>query len=121
MICLTKDMVEVRRRVYHEVLSFTDTEFKYLQYDISIVKLIADEICKVFFDRGHQVVYGIHFSENQRLHIHFAVNIINFRTGLKLHSTTTDLKEREKYCNQLLYSYFYRLQAIIVPISFDEK
>lgn len=108
------------RRMYHEILSFTDTEFKYLNYNYEVIKSIAAEICKIFFDRGHQVLYGIHFSEEQRLHIHFAVNTINFRTGLKLHSTKTDLEERERYCNQIIMTYCYRLQNVIAPITFGK-
>ena len=95
------------RRIYHEVLSFTDYEFQLLNWDYNSVLMIAQEISKFYYENGHQVLFGIHYSEEKRLHIHFAVNTINYRTGLKWHSSKIDLEQRKLLFNEIIKKYQY--------------
>ncbi len=82
------------RRLIHEVYSFTDEEFNLLNNDYALINLIAREISAYFFDQGYMVVYAIHCEIDKRVHIHFAVNSINYYNGKKFVSKGEDFKNR---------------------------
>ena len=95
------------RRIYHETLTFTDEEFRSLNGDYKEIISIAEKISHLHFASGHQVLYGIHLSKEKKLHIHFAINTINFITGLKWHSYKGDLQERECIYNDIIKQHYY--------------
>jgi len=82
------------RCIYHLIVSFPE----YIE-DINIVKLISIDICKYFYQKGFQCIYGVH-DDTEKLHIHIAINSTNFITGKqadlsirKLKNTRTDLQK----------------------------
>lgn len=95
------------RRICHEILCLSDEEFALLNCDYNLVEKIAQEIRYQYYLRGHQVLYGIHCSSNMRVHIHFAVNTINFITGLKWHSSKMEWIQREEMINRIVSAYYY--------------
>lgn len=103
------------RRLYHEFFLIKDEEFKRLGENMYTVHNIANECCRLYYEAGFQVVYAIHWEKEKRLHIHFVVNVINFRNGLKWHSSKVDLKNRQEAFNCILEKY---QNMIISPISF---
>lgn len=56
--------------------------------------LIARKMAGEFFKDGFQVYYGVHNKDKGKvhLHIHFAVNTVNYRTGKKRHENMMGTK-----------------------------
>ena len=90
------------RRLYHEVFNLTQEDFCRLCLDLNQVNILAQTICSVYYQMGHQVVYAIHNEQEEHLHIHFVVNTINFITGRKWHEYKYSVTEREKVFNEIL-------------------
>lgn len=115
-ICYVQEInrISVRggRRMYHEWFLIKDEEYWMLGNNIELVKKIAEECANLFFDAGFQVVYGIHWQPDKRLHIHFGVSTINFRDGRKWHSSKKDLECRMVVFNEILYKYITWVQVI---------
>ena len=76
-----------KRRMYHMVISFPSQYKCDLPCTIKIAKVIA----KIIF-KDYQIFYGIHTDTNN-LHIHFAINAVNYRTGKKFHTSKADLAQ----------------------------
>ena len=76
-----------KRRMYHMVISFPSQYKCDLPCTIKIAKVIAKNIFK-----DYQIFYGIHTDTNN-LHIHFAINAVNYRTGKKFHTSKADLAQ----------------------------
>lgn len=89
------------RRLVHEVYSFSDEEFKMLGENYALVDYVAREISAYFYAQGFQIVYAIHNESGKRVHIHFVMNTINFRTGKKFVSRGEDFKYRLMFFNQI--------------------
>lgn len=104
------------RRIYHEVFSLRDEEVAGLYYNMNFLYSVAMECANWYFEQGHQVVFAIH--HQSRFHIHFAVNTINFRTGLKFHTSKTEKEAREKLFNLILYKYLEIAKIPVSPITF---
>ena len=63
-----------------------------------------------FYSVGHQVVFAVHHTENEcgvykGVHIHFAVNKINFQTGNKWHTNNKESYKREANFNLIIRSF----------------
>lgn len=93
------------RRMYHEIYLISDSEYIDLVKDMYHMQLIAAECAKVYFYMGFQVVYAIHWEKDKRLHIHFAVNTINLKTGKKWHSSMTDTQCRNNLFDEIVRKY----------------
>lgn len=96
------------RRLIHEVYSFNDEEFKALNCDFALVDLIARDISAYFFNKGFQILYGIHYEETKRCHIHIMVSSINFLTGKKFVAKSEAFNIRKKYFDEI-YKYYVSL------------
>lgn len=83
--------------MYHEVFSLLDEEVAALNWNMSLLISIAMECARKYFEQGFQVVYAIH--HQSKVHIHFAVNSINYRTGAKFHTTKVEKAMREDLFN----------------------
>lgn len=106
-------------RIYHEVLSFTDSEYERLGYDINLIYQIAMRCSEEYFNRGHQVVFAIHYESEKHLHIHFAINSINYITGKKLHTNIQENRTRECLFQNIINSFI--ADRIISPFLFIEN
>ncbi len=93
------------RRLYHEVFLLSDEEYCRLCQDMDQVNALAIELCNVYYQMGHQVVYAIHYEENKHLHIHFVFNSINVVTGKKWHEYKHDVARRERLFNEILMNH----------------
>ena len=81
----------------HYVMHFSPTIYDSVTKNLQILDCYAQECCKYIFELGHQVCYAIHISEKGRIHIHFALNTINFRTGHKLRQYPAEIKKNIEY------------------------
>lgn len=104
------------RRMFHEIFCLEDGEFRGIGCSVDILKQIAMECSKIYFNLGYQVVYGIHHEEEKKWHIHFAVNSINFLNGRKWHTNMRESFGREQRFNEIL-RYFIGKQYV-TPLYF---
>ncbi len=99
------------RRIYHEVFWFTPEEVSRLGWNVELMWKFAKEVSyEFFYKNGFQVVFAIHYSLQGKYHIHFAVNTINYHTGMKFNSYKQDRLDREKICNEILKKYSVRYE-----------
>lgn len=108
-------------RMYHEVLNLTDCEYKRLGYNAEVLWRVGMECCQIYYQKGHQVVFAVHWEPDKRCHIHFAVNSINFLNGLKWHTSIAEIKERGWIFNGILCKYQIMATGAIEPLEFISK
>lgn len=110
------------RRMYHEVFNLYDSEVERLNFNSDYLWKIGMECCQIYFQKGFQVVFAVHWEPQKRYHIHFAVSAINYSSGLKWHTSLPEIKVREQIFNQVLLKYQHLYGARIAPIFFlDSK
>lgn len=95
------------RRIVHEV--YTVLNGNYPKENERLVYETLDEVAKIgcsyLYNMGFQVVYAVHISDKNP-HIHFAINSISFRTGLKFHMTGSEIGwfgHMLRQCTQKIY------------------
>lgn len=106
------------RRMYHEVFNLKDCELERLAYAPEILWQIGMECCQVYYQMGHQAVFGVHWEPEKRCHIHFAVNSINFIDGRKWHTSMPEIKGREAVFNEILCRCQIMATGAIEPLIF---
>ncbi len=106
------------RRMYHEVLNLMDCEYERLDRDPQRLWWVGMECCQIYYQMGHQVVFAVHWEPEKRCHIHFAVNSINFITGLKWHTKLPEIKEREGIFNEVLRRHQIMATGAVEPLEF---
>jgi len=65
----------------------------YFEHDLRRLHNYAQMCCQHIFNMGHQVCYAVHQSASEQLHIHFAINAINFCTGQKIRQYPVEIKK----------------------------
>ena len=97
------------RRIFHEIFTLSPLEGSGAPCEVILeaLKYVAINACEEYFRRGFQVVSAIHDKDSfaPRLHIHFAINAINFIDGYKWKRCNADIKERQKMLNMLFYEF----------------
>ena len=89
-----------KRRCYHMIVSF-DAEVD----DYNSVILAADTIASMIFEKMHyQVFYGMHTSTDH-LHIHFAFNAVNYKSGKKWHQNKLEFEKFKKNVLEIIIGY----------------
>lgn len=86
------------RYIDHEVYSLSTKEEKLICENNVDIDKIARKMAYDFYDNDDcQVVYGVHKPDGgeKHLHIHFAVNTVNFMTGKKRRENKRQTKERQ--------------------------
>lgn len=92
------------RYIDHEIYSFSDLEQReILQYGVDIDRL-ARILAYEFYCEGTQVIYAVHRPDewDDHMHVHCAVNTVNFHTGNKRRENKTQTKEKEKRMRKLI-------------------
>lgn len=72
------------RRMYHMIISFNTSTKNLLK-----VKAVSKAVAKVIYEEGYLVYYGIHTSTDN-LHIHFAIDSVNYLSGKKWHKSRSE-------------------------------
>lgn len=100
---------DIGPRVYHEIYWLSPEETFYIRNCAKwryCISRLARETAEVYFRQGFQVVYAVHENgsgDSYKLHIHYAVNTVNFVTGKKFHTNFyEDQRRRENDMNQVL-------------------
>lgn len=89
------------RKIYHLEIAFSPEEIA--QLDITDYENMGYLIIEYFWVDGHQAVFGLH-EDSGKLHIHVAVNSVNFRTGRKYHLQRSNYKQIRKYIQTVVDS-----------------
>lgn len=80
-----------KRQLYHYCLSFTKDIG-----DAQQVYMVGRSIADKFFS-GYQVLFAVHEdSKSRHLHIHYIVNSVSYKTGLKWHMSKKEFTEFKK-------------------------
>ena len=95
--------IEMRsgRKMYHFLYSFSDEERTLIGFRYTLALEIAVKQAERFWNMGFQTVCAVHDEFEKKLHIHFAVNAINYITGNKLHYNFNQLNELEADFNNI--------------------
>lgn len=112
---LIQEFEFVQKRYYtqgslmcHYVIHISQELYDCMNNDLQLLSQYAQECCEYLFTLGHQSCYAIHYSDSDRLHIHLAINAINFQNGHKLRQYPKEIKQTvEKPLIQLLEKYTY--------------
>ena len=102
------------RYMSHTLFSLSDNGAKTILEKNIDFDCIARQMARDIFEHDHcQVVYGIHLPDKSdpHIHIHFAINAVNYRTGGKRHENMTQTHERNKRFNQLISDEIFRTNA----------
>lgn len=94
------------RRIDHEIYELSQDEVRSMErYGISKDKA-AREMARNIYEEGYQVVYAVHTKgdDSNRLHIHFAVNTVNYSTGRKRQENKKKTAERERAFQDIVES-----------------
>lgn len=84
------------RYIDHEIYSFSSEEEAAIRKANIPIENIVRKMAQDFYADGFQVYYGVHTKDDtmEQLHVHFAVNTVNFRTGNKRRENKTATKQR---------------------------
>lgn len=77
----------------HYVIQISDDTFRRIGYNYEALNCYGADCCNYLFEKGHQACYAIHYSKSDRLHMHLAINTINFMTGKKLRQFYAEIKK----------------------------
>ena len=109
------------RCINHALFCFSpEGEYAIAKNDMDVDQ-IARQMARDIFEQDHcQVVYGIHAPDNAEphLHIHFAINAVNYRTGGKRRENKTQTRDRNQRLNAIIsneLSEKYRKLTVLEP------
>lgn len=77
----------------HYVIHISNELYACMGENLNAVNTYATECCNFLFQMGHQACFAVHFSKKDRLHIHLAINRVNFTNGNKLRQYPTEIKK----------------------------
>ncbi len=95
------------RRLYHFVFNFTELEHAFLGKNYDLFYRIGYAQANWFFSQGYQTVFAVHDDIDKAVHIHYAVNAINFIDGHKLHIDRQGTEQLNSTMNQLAINVYY--------------
>lgn len=75
---------------------------------------VANAAAMHFFQNGHQVFWGMHFSSDSQYryrHIHMVVNTINMATGLRYSESHDNMLEMKNYMKRIFPSLEWRYES----------
>lgn len=92
------------RYIDHEVYDFSQEEEKAIKESGIDLDEVARQMANDFFCDGTQVMYAVHNrnEKEQDIHVHFAVNTVNYKTNRKRRENKTDTKNRSKRMNEII-------------------
>ena len=105
------------RKMYHFVYRFDDYERILVEADIGYAIQIASAIGRYFYDTGFQVVYAVHKCE-KGIHLHFAVNSVNYRTGLMFHISKSDYENYDAHTTWISNQAIAQVMNMVCPIKY---
>lgn len=77
----------------HYVIRFWPSILNSMGNDLYKLGNYAVDCCNYIFNMGHQSCFAIHSSKDKGVHIHLAINSVNFRTGKKLRQFPKEIQK----------------------------
>ncbi len=119
----------IGKKINHEVFLLTVEETEQLGYPGKVQYLYwaSQECARFFYEKGFQVVFAIHTDMEKGVHIHFAVNTVNYMNGKKWSCGEREMKERETLFQIIIRKYqqiaagCYSSLDAVKPIKFYDK
>ena len=96
---LPTEVISKHNEVVHMVLGFKGQEAS-----PELAKKIADEFVKAEKFKGFQMVYAVH-TDTDDIHVHFAINTVNYETGLRWHISRNEAVHLIERANDISQSY----------------
>lgn len=93
-------------RMVHHTFNLKAEEFYLMGNNPGVLYQFAMKCCSYYDARGHQVCFAMHESKEKGVHIHFAVNAYNYRTGLKWHIKLNEIADIDKLFNCFIQDYY---------------
>lgn len=98
------------RKAYHLIVSFSEKEealFRLKDY-----RKIGYKIAAYFDNAHHQTAFALH-ENTDNLHIHFAINAVNYITGKKYHMQRNDYRHVKIHVQRVIKRMLkHRLKAV---------
>lgn len=95
------------RYINHALFCFSpEGEYTIAKNNMDVDQL-ARQMARDIFEEDHcQVVYGVHNPDktDPHLHIHFAINAVNYQTGGKRHENMSQTRKRNEQFNKIISS-----------------
>ena len=105
----------------HYVIHISPELFAHMNNDIGILGNYGHECCQYLFNLGHQACFAIHYSAKQKLHIHLAINAVNFTTGYKLRQYPSEIKKTVEYPLKKIAEKYSILQKTFTDIYVEDS
>lgn len=93
------------RYIDHEIFSFSPNgEYLLSRNNLDIDKIARNMADDIYRHDHCQVIYGVHYPNkyNAHLHIHFAINTVNFYTGNKRRENKRKTADREERFEKII-------------------
>lgn len=98
----------IERYMDHEIYLFSEREIERITERGDTVENVARKLAENIYQEGHQVVYGVHKKEipdeergKGHIHVHFAVNAVNYKDRKKRHENVGEVKRRGEVFHQI--------------------
>ena len=89
------------RKMYHLVYSFSPDEEEVIGKDYTLAFYIGQMLALHFWNQGFQILYAVHDEIDKHLHIHLAMNSVNFVTGKKFHVSGNEEQTLKQIMNDI--------------------
>lgn len=96
----------------HYVIQISPQNYARMNNDINTLGNFATECCRYLFQMGHQACFAIHYPQGGKLHIHLAINTVNFNTGYKIRQYPAEIKKNIEIPIQNIFKNYTYQQSI---------
>lgn len=91
------------RYLDHEIYQFSGDELDGIREKGADLGEVARRMAEDIYREGYQVAYAVHNkTDTENVHVHFAVNTVNFRTWRKRHENMAETSRRQKVFRQIV-------------------
>jgi hypothetical protein len=105
----------------HYVLRFPPDVKKAFKNNLIALDCFAQECCRYLFSIGHQTCYAIHLQDVDDLHVHLAINAVNYKTGNKLRQYYREIsKTVEKPLKEICNCYIASMNPVTRVATIDD-
>lgn len=81
----------------HYIIRISLELFACMDNCMNTLSLYACDCCKYFYNMGHQACFAVHCSRTEGIHVHLAINTVNFKTGSKLRQYHKEVRRTIEY------------------------
>lgn len=91
------------RYLDHEIYQFSGDELDGIREKGTDLGDVARRMAEDIYQEGYQVAYAVHNkTDTENVHVHFAVNTVNYRTWGKRHENMAETSRRQRVFRQIV-------------------